>query len=51
MKAVTVLVLVILAALGGAFVFKRLAAGGELPVEGVDTGVPLAPVPPMREAP
>lgn len=51
MKVLTALVLVILAALGGAFVFKRLAEGGEVPVEGFDTGVPLAPVPPMQEAP
>ncbi len=50
MKLVTAFIVVVLAALGGAFVLKRLGQGGELPIEGMDS-VQLAPVPPIQEAP
>lgn len=50
MKLITILVAVILAAFGGAALFKRLSGGGELPIEGFDDGVALTHVPPIQES-
>ena len=51
MKLVTALIIAMLAAVAGVFVMKRLGQNGELPVEGLDGGMPLTPVPPSPEAP
>jgi hypothetical protein len=49
-----VLIMVVLAALGWLatmVVVRRRAAEGELPVEGLSGGVPLAPVPTTQDMP
>lgn len=51
MKIVTALIILVLAALGGAALIRRLGAAGELPVAASDSGVPLTPVPTFQEAP
>ncbi len=51
MKIITAIIVLALAALGGAALLKRLSAGGELPAAASDAGVPLTPVPTFQEAP
>lgn len=51
MKLFTALLVLVLAAIGGAVVVKRLSQSGEVPVEGMDSHVPLTPVPTFQEAP
>lgn len=51
MKILTALLLLVLAAIGGAVVVKRLTGSAAMPIEGIDEGVPLTPVPTFQEAP
>lgn len=51
MKIVTALIVLALAAFGGAVLLRRVRSAGELPVGASVDGVPLTPVPTFQEAP